>query len=280
MTGFWRNPRFWLTLAAAGGIALAGFGLLETPPPPPPQAAAIVNERVIPSAVYDAALASFAASRRSIMSDADKRHVLNRLIDEELLFQKAGEIELAASDRLLRASIVQAMIALILQNNIAEPDERQLADFYDDNRQIFARKPLFNLAHLYLAPAHTARAERVSEFLANNGAFAEAKARFADPQPAPLPQALLPQTSLSYYLGAALAARAATMKPGEIIGPVVQEDGTHFLFLNASSPSQIPPFAEIRDEVAARWRRQQDDMYLRRELDRLRRQAQVHINDR
>ena len=88
-----RTRGAWLLLVgAAFGLAMASFGLLEPKIDPsllPEDAAAVVGERKIRRVDYERVLSGVAGDLRSPIDDAMRRRVLDRMIDEELLVQRA-----------------------------------------------------------------------------------------------------------------------------------------------------------------------------------------------
>src|SRR5262245_15749646 len=94
-----------LGLGAALGPALATFDLLTVGDAltPTPEGVASVNGTAIREEDYERALAAFASDRRSPVEAGDRRHVLDRLIDEELLVQRGLDLGFSRSDRRVRA---------------------------------------------------------------------------------------------------------------------------------------------------------------------------------
>jgi len=82
-------PR-WLLLAgllAGAGLAASGLVTLDSGRRLPPQAVARINDRLILRDAWLRAVAAVAGERRGELTDADRRHILDRLVDEELLVQ-------------------------------------------------------------------------------------------------------------------------------------------------------------------------------------------------
>lgn len=94
-----------LAAGALLGLAAAGAALLAPRAGPaalPDDVVAVVNGAPVRSADYRRAVAALAADRRDPLGDADRRFVLERLVDEELLVQRALELGLARHDRRVR----------------------------------------------------------------------------------------------------------------------------------------------------------------------------------
>jgi len=100
------RPLLLLSAGACAGLALAVAGLVAPPETPrlPEGAVAAVNGSLVRSADYERALEALAADRRDALGASEKRHVLDRLVDEELLVQRAFELGLARQDRRARRS--------------------------------------------------------------------------------------------------------------------------------------------------------------------------------
>ena len=107
--------RVWLAFGAAAGLALAAASLLRAPDrdTPPEGSVALVNGVPIRTDSFRRLVAALDADRRSPLSDADHRHVLDRLIEEELLVQHAVDLGLVRTDRRVRADLVSAVLAAI-----------------------------------------------------------------------------------------------------------------------------------------------------------------------
>ena len=58
-------------------------------------AIAVVDGTPIQRSIFDSAIEGLAAAKRTALTEADKREALERIIDEELLLQRALELGLA-----------------------------------------------------------------------------------------------------------------------------------------------------------------------------------------
>lgn len=273
----------WLPgLGMVGAVLLLAWGLFISAPPTtlPPGAIASVNGRPIPANIFHAAVDNLSEGPQGLAPEKLRNHVLGRLIDEELLLQKALALELPFSDRTLRTAIVQAMIALILQQNLAlTPEAGEVERFYQENPGLFVRAERLQLAYIRLPAPASAQAAELAEKLAAGGDFAAIQAEVMPSPLLPLPDVLLPLSAISAYLGGELAEQASQMQAGEWAGPFFQQDGIYFLYLKARRAEGLPPLAEIYQQVEIRWRREQDDSILRRELEMLRQQATIRRLD-
>ncbi|MFN8641460.1 MAG: hypothetical protein U0802_07320 [Candidatus Binatia bacterium] len=120
-------------LLAAAGLTAPGTGRL------PPDVVALVNQAPIRTEDYTRMLAAVASDRRAPLEEADKQHVLDRLIEEELLVQRGLTLDLPRLDRRVRADLTQGVIdGIASQASDHEPSDDELRAFYDGHRDVFA----------------------------------------------------------------------------------------------------------------------------------------------
>lgn len=115
----WRSLSSWAVLIiviASGAGAIFGRAPIPTANPEsawPSSVVARVGGRPIQSQEFDVALAQFSYDLRPSPFAGDRRAILERLIDEELLYQDGVERNLQESDPVVRLGIVRIMLALI-----------------------------------------------------------------------------------------------------------------------------------------------------------------------
>ncbi len=239
----------WLLISGLlTGIAAAGAGVLvQRGSELPPQAIARVNERLILRDAWLRAVAAVASERRTPLSEADKRHILDRLIDEELLVQHGVALGLIEQDRRLRGQLVSDVIAAAAAQAAQPEDEAELRRFFAEHRDFFTPPGRLRVAAYRL------------------GADGE-RAPFSPP----LPDALLPPAKLRGYLGPALTQVALRLQPGESSEPVRLGDGSALIEMLEREPGAAPSFEDVADAVRAEYRRRHDEQALRELLAQLR----------
>jgi parvulin-like peptidyl-prolyl isomerase len=286
-----RDPRerralTWLTAGAFAGLALAAGGLMtggEAPGGLPDHAIAAVNGEILRVEEYERAVAALASDRRGPIGAAEKRHVLDRLLDEELLVQRGLELGLARHDRRVRGDIVSAVIQVaISQADEREPSDAEVREFYQDNRDYFAHTGRSFVRQLLVRgrPKRSdeeadARAVEASRRLRAGEDFESVNQRLGDAPIAPLPADYLPAQKLREYLGPTATRAALELEPGGVSEPVRSASGRQVLLLVDREPGRVPPLAEIEAEVRAELRRRAGDRALREYLDELRERADV-----
>jgi parvulin-like peptidyl-prolyl isomerase len=282
-----RRTLLLLGLGALIGLAAAAAGILQGSAAPglPDGAVATVNGTPIRLEEYERALAAVAGDRRAPIGDAERRHVLDRLIEEELLVQRGLELGLAEHDRRVRGDLVSAVIqAVVSESEADEPDDAALAAFYEENRDYFARSGRLEVRQLLVRgpPSRDesearARAGDAVRRLRAGEPFEAVDEALGDRAVAPPPADLLPLAKLREYLGPSAARVAQALEPGEISEPLRGAAGYQVLRLERREAASAPPLEEIRDDVRRELVRRAGDRALRSYLDELRERAELRL---
>lgn len=250
-----RAPRWLLLAGLAAGVVLAASGLRAGPGPGlPSHAVARVNDQLILRDAWLRAVAAVAADRRTPLTDADQRRVLERLIDEELLVQHGVALGLVERDTRLRSTLVSEVMLAAGNAARARPDEAELRRFYGEHRAFFAPAGRVHV-----------RAWRIDA--------AGARVPF---EPA-VPDAPLPPAKLQTYLGPALTAAAFGLAPGAEHEVRDAAGARVVLQVLDVQRGAAPPFEQVREAVRTEARRRADEAAVRALLQDLRRRSHVAI---
>ncbi len=306
-----RRALWLLASGAALGLIFAAAGLLRDAESAalPGTAIARVGSSLIQREDYLRLLAGYEADTRG-PSDAEVRlHILNRMIEEELLIQRALDLGLAHLDRRVRSNLTASLIAsIVAEAEESEPSERELSAFYAENasyftapgrlrvRQIFFRvpSPLAGKAESESTTAagsspgvdtrgkpgegqSRARAEEARRRLMAGEDWAQVKKELGDDEISPVPSALLPALKLREYVGPTVVGSVRGLEVGEISAPIRSGTGLHLIQLLEREPARTPPLAEMRPQAEREWRRREGDRALRSYLDELRDESDVVI---
>ncbi len=280
------RARLLLALGAAAGLLAVALGLLSPSPGLPPDAVARVNDSLIGAAEYERAMAALAADRRSPLSRADRKYVLDRLIDEELLVQHALDLELPRHDRRVRGDLVAGVIESFVAGVDGEPTRAELEAFHRENLDYFTRPGRVRVGHILVraeplraADTAQARAREATRRLRAGETFEQVKDELGDPEIAPVPAGYLPASKLREYVGPGATEAALALEPGETSAPVRSPQGYHVVLLLDRQPDARPELDEIEVEVRAELVRRAGDSALRGALDELRRRAEIELAD-
>jgi hypothetical protein len=236
-----------------------------------------VNDRPLTSAQLDQLAERAGKGNSKAWSAAERRALIDQLLDEELLLQRAESLGLLDADPGPRKAMVQAAIDHIVENFLASsPDSQQLKTFYRQHERVFEEPA--RIAVSALQYANLAAAQRAFDSLAATDAWA---GLVASPGASPvghLPHTPLPAHVLRRYLGPGPTRVALTLSPGEISAPVKGAGGAYLLRVTQTFAARSPHYEEIvpvvRQEYLARGR----ELALTQQLATLWRAADVHIN--
>jgi len=269
------------------GFALAVASLLSVSDPValPDGAVARVNDVLIRAPVYERAISGLAGDRRSPLTPADRRHVLDRLIDEELLVQYGLSLQLARSDRRIRGDLVSAVIAAqVASVDGASPSLAEMQAFYRENRGFFRPPERLHVRSLWVRadPIRTQeeaaeRARSAALRLRAGEDFEVVSTALGDPEVAPVPDGPLPLAKLREYIGPAALVVAQQLAIGQVSYPIVAGGGVRVLVLVGKTPPVVPPFAEIEDQVRSELIQQSGDEALRTLLANLRSDGRIEV---
>jgi len=206
------------------GALLAVFYIVRLPETPEPamDAVAWVNDRPISRASYENALQAVAGDRKSGTLRADDRErVLQRLIDQELLLDRAIELGLHERDPQIRNQLATAMIDFLVrraEDEARAADEATLRAFYEEQRFRFERAAQYRIA-------------------VEGGAV-------------PVPDGFLLTKEIEQRLGPSVARQVVGLQIGQsvVIGEGAKQYTVHLL---ERRDGDVAPFDEARDVVEA-----------------------------
>lgn len=276
-----RRIRWLFASGIVGGVTLMAVGIARSghdQAPLPPGAVARVGEAVVSRAEYERTLAALARDRKSPLTSEDRVHALQRLIDEELLLNRALELELPRTDVRARRALVSALIdSIVATQEHAEVSDEELRRFYEANRDWFSGPDLFHVRQIWFrvdSPAEAAvteaRARAAYEKIVHGEPFDVVRQAMSDPESPPLPDAPLPATKVGELLGPTVLRTVMELGNGDVSPPVRSATGFHILRLVERRAGLPPNFEDIRAQVANEFRRRAADQALRTYLDELR----------
>ncbi|HWP67281.1 MAG TPA: peptidyl-prolyl cis-trans isomerase [Candidatus Limnocylindria bacterium] len=268
-----------LGIGALAGLALAAVQLVWRPEAAtalPAETVATVNGVPITRAEFEQALAGVATDRREGLRASDGQRVLARLVDEELLLQRALALGLVRREARVRGQLVRTMIDTVLaEAGARDPDEAELRAFYDEHRSYFSQPGRLRVIHRAVPGTDAAAREQAV-------ALAAALERGETPPAGNVvtaPEALLPPSKLAQYLGPTVLDTALALPVGGTSQPIASTGGYHVVRVVEREPESVPPFDVVRAAVRAEVVRRRGEAALREYLDRLRAEADVVIGE-
>jgi parvulin-like peptidyl-prolyl isomerase len=285
-----KRARLLLGLGATAGLMLATAGIVEPAPdrdgPLPADVAAMVNGVEITQESYQRALSALATDSRNPLGETERRHVLDRLIEEELLVQRAVDLGLDVSDRTVRNGLVSAMIEMIVSGvGQLEFTAKEVESFYRENRDFFARTDRLWVRQLRFTANREQteaqaleRAQRAADRLRQGRKIEDVATELGGASRFPLPDGLLPASKLREYLGPTPTRKALELATGEVSDPVRGGSAYYVLQMVKRVAAPVLPLSAIEPQVRAEMQRRAGDDSLRSYLDTLRDRAEIRLS--
>ncbi|MGB8332406.1 MAG: SurA N-terminal domain-containing protein [Polyangiales bacterium] len=241
---------WWLAAGMLAGAALAVFYIVRVPEAAQPttDAVAWVNDRPISRDSYENALEAVAGDRKSgTLREDDRERVLHRLIDQELLLDRAIELGLHERDPQIRNQLATAMIDFLVrraEDEARAADEAALRAFYDEQRFRFERGARYRIA-------------------VEGGAM-------------PLPDGFLLAKEIEQRLGPSAAGEVTELNVGEAV-VLGQGTGQYTVRLLERHDGGVAPFEEAREAVEAAYLRERSEAAVREFLEVARQHTDIRM---
>ena len=230
------------------GAALAVFYMVRVPDAvaPTEDAVAWVNGRPIARESYENALAAVANDRKTgTLLDGDRERVLDRLIDQELLIDRAIELGLHERDPQIRNQLATAMIDFLVrraEDEARAATEAELRAFYDAEQFRFERSAQYRIA--VEGPA------------------------------VPMPTGFLLEKEIEQSIGPTAARKVTELEVGQVM-IIGEGDRAYQVRLLERRNGEIASFEEARDVVEAAYLRHRSESAVREFLELARQRTDV-----
>lgn len=247
-----------------------------------------MGDRTIRRVDYLRVLAGVEKDLRNPVDDVVRRRVLDRMVDEELLVQRALDLGLAVVDRRVRGDLTSGLIdSVVSEADQTEPTEKDVRAHFEENKDFFTRpgrlraETLFFSKRSDVAKGEVAmrRASRAIDRLKSGENVAEIQNELADAQVSPPPNVLLPASKLRDYVGPTVLKTLDGLGTGEWSEPIENNAGAYLARLIEREPAETPPLEEVASLVKQDLKRRRGDEALRAYLDSLRAETSVKINE-
>jgi hypothetical protein len=261
----------WLAVAAGGLLAALSLLYEGRGKPLPPGIAARVGEQGIARDQWQRAVQSVEFDRGRMLGTDERRAVLDRLIDEELLFQHVIDSGLVRDDPGLRKTLIAALIDATTAGSAIDEDAARA--LFDRDPGYFAAQP-----RLQVAAARRVEPEAGIDEAALQAALASDEPLPPGFERVVLPQMPIPLTQLAQRLGGSAANALHRAVVGELTGPIAQGDGVLFVVLRARFADAVR-YEEVAQAVRTEWQRREAEAALAALLDELRTDASIRYAD-
>jgi hypothetical protein len=232
------------------------------------QAIARVGEKEISRQKFEEIIKVLDDQSKSELTLEKKNLIRERLIDEELLIQRAIELDLVRNDSLVKGNVIQTMFQYIINSNdLAEPSEVELREYFSKEKNYFSsgkRFKLKNYTFRNLRDAETARNSLNQGNLESFLKLVETENSFD------LPNVFLTPQKIRDYLGPKMLEELPSLEKG----------GFSNIFEINQVPSIVicidvlldnnPKFEEIIDQIKNKFIRDREDSLVKEYIENLR----------
>ena len=221
---------------------------------------------------YYSQLEGLARDKKNPITERDKNYVLERMIEEELLIIRAKELGLFKNNQIVRGSIIQQMIKLIISENYLESvEEETLRKFYEQNIGFFSSASRLRLQQIYfsnLSGDSKERSDEAFEYLKEGASYDEVS-KMADQSALTIPNSMMNLSKVREYIGPTLMNLARRLEPGEFSVPMEVAGGHKIIYLFDKELSEPEEFDSIQQKILKEYQRRRDDNSLREYLEDL-----------
>ena len=216
--------------------------------------------------------------KRAPLKEEDRAFVLERMIEEELLIQRAKDLGMFSTNTMIRGAIVQQMINMIIsENSLDIVSTSQLKEFYEANKGFFTSADRLRLKQIYFSDEKGGALERAQNaylHLVQGNNLDEIDSK-SDETALEVPNTLMTLSKVREYIGPSLMQLAKMLKPGEFTSPKKVIGGYKIIVLLERRDASPPDFKEIRDRVKSEYQKRKDDEALRDYLNKLKKWYEI-----
>ena len=209
------------------------------------------------------------------VQDRDKQ-LLQRLIDDELILQRAEELGILRADPGIRKLLARSAINTIVRESqallIKEP---QLIAFYNNHQAVFQKPQRITLQAAQFDDLEMANISRNAVLL---GDSLKKTVSLVGGKILPIPVSPLPKHMLIRYLGISLTDLALGLSATQISQPIVQGDNIYLLQVIENQPATLMPFEQVRETVMTELISRQRRDSLTTTLEELKQTTSIQLN--
>ena len=204
--------------------------------------------------------------------------LLERMIEEELLVQRGIELSLHKNDIEVRKTIIQQVIAFIIQVEDAQPDEEELINYFQKNINKYKPTELIHVNSIFVESNNEGSILLGSEYDFKSQkdlfdkiysqlsfkSFSEVKNEFNQPQIVELPNKTISLKDCRLYLNNKVCNEIILLENEEISQPIFYQNGYFIFQMIEKKHAEIDGnfFEKVRDKVLFDYLNQKDDQKL------------------
>jgi len=232
------------------------------------QAIARVGEKEISRQKFEEIIKVLDDQSKSELTLEKKNLIRERLIDEELLIQRAIELDLVRNDSLVKGNVIQTMFQHIINSTeLAEPSEAELREYFSKEKNYFSSGKRFKLKSYTFRNFSDAETARYS---LNQGNLESFLKLVETENSIDLPNIFLTPQKIRDYLGPKVLEELPSLEKG----------GFSKIFEINQVPSIVicidvlldnnPKFEEIIEQIRNKFIRDREDSLVKEYIENLR----------
>jgi parvulin-like peptidyl-prolyl isomerase len=185
--------------------------------------------------------------------------LINSRVREEILYREALALGLDKEDTIVKRRMAQKMDFLAEDlSDLREPTTEELRAWFEKNSKRFALPARATFRHLYFSPDRRGEHARADAFRTLNKLVGKPE---DSPEAAALADPFMFQDyygdrtpeQLAKEFGPNFAQSMFQLKPGSWQGPIESGYGWHLVWVDSITPSRVPQFEEVVQDVKSKW---------------------------
>ena len=232
------------------------------------QAIARVGEKEISRQRFEEIIKVLDDQSNSELTLEKKNLIRERLIDEELLIQRAIELDLVRNDSLVKGNVIQTMFQHIINSNeLVEPSEAELREYFSKEKNYFSsgrRYKLKNYTFRNLDDAETAINLLNQSDLESFLKLVETKSAID------LPNVFLTPQKIRDYLGPKVLDELPSLEKGGFSNIFEINEVPSIVICIDILLNNNPKFEEIAEQIKNKFIRDREDSLVKEYIENLR----------
>ena len=232
------------------------------------QAIARVGEKEISRQRFEEIIKVLDDQSNSELTLEKKNLIRERLIDEELLIQRAIELDLVRNDSLVKGNVIQTMFQYIINSyELVEPSEAELREYFSKEKNYFSSGRRYKLKNYTFRNSDDA--ETAINFL--NQSNLESFLKLVETESAiDLPNVFLTPQKIRDYLGPKALEELPSLKKGGFSNIFEINEVPSIVICIDILQDKNPLFEEISEQIKNKFIRDHEDNLVKEYIENLR----------
>ena len=243
-------------------------------------AVALVNDMIISEDQYIKYISTLGIDVVDENDEELLEIVLEKMIEEELLLQKGIELELHKFDIQIRKAIIQQVINSVLLQNEEEVTEKELREYYENNKNKYQLSKLIHLNIIFLNSQREEDINSLLEAISTIG-FVESKKQFHQELFFSIPDRLISIKDCIQLLGTNICKDIFELNLNDISNPIKYENGSLVIRIRNTNRDIVDNdlFNRLYDKILFDFKNSEDDKYFKDYIQYLKENANIKRYD-